>query len=624
MVIVNAASRPRSGRWRWIAASAVAGSLGLGASAAQAAVGPQGVRPNHNITVFHNIDMVASFGHQIGQQTKVDVFRGAHHIASARGAAFDAADDGGALEVNHGPVGAPAPGDCWDGATPDIRPGDRIEVTNPGGLAGVDEAIVDDITIASRRTVVRDAATGGPPSTGPTREEVWIEGVARYMDKDGAATPIPTAALDSAGFIDLPNDNQLRLGPNQVDAGPNPGDYIARYYDADPREGFGYNLERNRNNQTDAQILNAIKTSDGHASGYGHVAPLPPVSMLVDGLSEQTTAAPGCEIAPKHDSSVGTMSADGLNVANSAPGAPDLVVGGWAAAGVGSAEVTLSNGAASTSKAVDLSGGTGPQGWSASFTQAELADLGDGTLNAQLTVGGTPVGVAKTIRRDTVAPVPPTMTPGAGTYIGRQAIDLAAADGSQIHYTTDGSEPTRASLRYGAQIVIDRDTTVKAIAVDAAGNASPVVSAGFTISAPAPVGVFAPVRTVPGVGVLGASASPLPSVAPAAVTLKVRRLTLPARMSAGAARRRGVVASFVTPAGAAYAEARLIRLQGAKRRLVGKRLMAATPGRRQVARFTTAAVRKQLAAGRYVIEVRTGPSAGRLGPAVTMRLRVGG
>jgi hypothetical protein len=623
MVVVNAASSPRSGRWRWVAASAVAGSMALGATAAQAAVGPQGVRPNHNITVFHNIDMVASFGHQVGQQTKVDVFRGAHHIASARGEAFDAGEDGGALEVNHGPVGAPVPGDCWDGATPDIRPGDRIEVSNPGGLAGVDEAIVDDITIASRRVVLRDAATGGEPSTGPTREEVWIEGVARYLDKDGVATPIPTAALDSAGFIDLPDDNQLRLGPNQIDAGAAPGDYIARYYDADPREGFGYNLERNRSNRTDAQILNAIKTSDGHASGYGHVAPLPPVSMLVDGLSEQTTAAPGCEIAPKHDSSVGTMSADMLNAANSAADAPDLVVGGWAAAAVDSAQVVLSNGAASKSKAVDLSGGTGPQGWSASFTQAELAELGDGTLSAQLTVGPDAVGVVKTIQRDTVAPAAPTMTPGAGSYVGRQAIDLAANDGSHIHYTTDGSDPTRASLRYGAQIVIDRDTTLKAIAIDTAGNASPVVSASFTITAPAPVRVSTPLRAaVPAVGVLGTSASPAPAVAP--VTLKVRRPALPARMSAAAARRRGVVASFVTPSGAAYAEARLIRLDGARRLLVGKRLMAATPGRRQVARFTTAAMRKRLAAGRYVIEVRTGPSVGRLGPAVTMRLRVGG
>ncbi len=80
-------------------------------------------------------------------------------------------------------------------------------------------------------------------------------------------------------------------------------------------------------------------------------------------------------------------------------------------------------------------------------------------------------------------------------------------------------------------------------------------------------------------------------------------------MSAAAARRLGLVASFVAPSGAAYAEARLIRLDGTKRRLVGKRLMAATPGKRQVARFTSAAMRKQLRPGRYVMEVRTGPSA---------------
>ena len=52
--------------------------------------------------------------------------------------------EGGAPEVNHGPVGTPLRGDRWEGATPDVHPGDVIRVTSGGG---VDEVIVDAISI---------------------------------------------------------------------------------------------------------------------------------------------------------------------------------------------------------------------------------------------------------------------------------------------------------------------------------------------------------------------------------------------------------------------------------------------------------------------------------------------
>src|SRR3954449_2123474 len=101
MSSVHDAQRPHSGRRRLTAAAlAAAATLGVYAEAAPAAEGPQGIRAGRNVTVFHNIDMVGAFGHPIGVQTQVDVFRGGHRIASARGATVDAADDGGALEVN--------------------------------------------------------------------------------------------------------------------------------------------------------------------------------------------------------------------------------------------------------------------------------------------------------------------------------------------------------------------------------------------------------------------------------------------------------------------------------------------------------------------------------------------
>ena len=269
-----------------LTAIALAAAAALASTApAFAAVGPQGVRAGNNITVFHNIDMVIASGGVAGGQTQVDVFRGLHRVATTRGAAVGT-DEGPVLEVNHGPEGAPLPGDCFDGATPNVQPGDRIVVSNPGGAAGVDEAIVDDIRLtapavqrvnpATGNTVVPgtqvipdgddngipgadDADDDGVPGPDPdtvvnverdsvtdaivtnARDEVWVDGTAHYVSAAGALTPIPLAALDSAEFLG-PQDNQLRMGPNVVDARPAvAGGFRMRYW-------APYSIDRNRNN----------------------------------------------------------------------------------------------------------------------------------------------------------------------------------------------------------------------------------------------------------------------------------------------------------------------------------------------------------------------------------------
>ena len=88
-----------------------------GAATASAAIDPAGpgVRPGKNVTVFHNIDFVSAGGHTGGEHVQVDLIRGGHRVATTAGAAVDAGE-GGALEVNHGPEGAPLPGDCFPDA----------------------------------------------------------------------------------------------------------------------------------------------------------------------------------------------------------------------------------------------------------------------------------------------------------------------------------------------------------------------------------------------------------------------------------------------------------------------------------------------------------------------------
>ncbi len=88
---------------------------------------------------------------------------------------------------------------------------------------------------------------------------------------------------------------------------------------------------------------------------------------------------------------------------------------------------------------------------------------------------------------DTTAPTTPVASPPAGTYTGTQSVSLTSSDSdsglANIYYTTDGSTPTNASAVYTSPISVSSSQTIKAIAYDNAGNASPVLTAAYTINA---------------------------------------------------------------------------------------------------------------------------------------------
>lgn len=604
--------RPRTAALRWATAAAVAGSVAFGGDARAALPAAGSVRDGHNITVFHNIDMVGAFGHGTGEHVRVDVLRGGHRIATAAGTAVELGPpEGGALEVNHGPAGVPLPGDCWEGATPDIRPGDLIRATSGGGT---DEVIVDDITIdgVSRRPGP-DGIAGGDD------DEIWVQGVAR-SGADGS--PIPIAQLDSGEFRD-PLNNKLRIEANEVVEGAVPGTYVAKYH-----APFRFTK-----NIADTQAALAALERDGHAFGFGHV-PLPsgalrPDAMLVEGLVDNPGPALGCEGSPHEPSSLGAASVDAIGAGHMAAlgdGDVALTLGGWAASGVGDAAVELrdADGTTVVRPAAGLDGAaTVPQGWSATFTKADVAGLAQGALTARLLVAGVPVGASRTVVHDLVAPAPPSASPAAGRYEGTQLVRLLAETGATIRYTTDGSLPTATSPRFLGSFLLNRTMTIRAIAIDAAGNASPAATLRFEIVAPgAPGGVVQPPPAAPVApaiaGVVTVVTVPGAQPAPA---LRVSRLSAPSRVSARRARRSGVTASFVVPARARYTDARLYRLSGGRRILVAQRARV-TSGGRVVARFTSASVRRRLRAGRYAIEVRTGADPARLGPAAVRSLRI--
>jgi hypothetical protein len=82
---------------------------------------------------------------------------------------------------------------------------------------------------------------------------------------------------------------------------------------------------------------------------------------------------------------------------------------------------------------------------------------------------------------DRTAPAMPTMTPAGRTFIGSQAVTLGSSDpDADLHYTTDGSVPTKNSATYvGLPIELTRTATVRAIAIDTADNTSAVRSGSF-------------------------------------------------------------------------------------------------------------------------------------------------
>lgn len=82
-----------------------------------------------------------------------------------------------------------------------------------------------------------------------------------------------------------------------------------------------------------------------------------------------------------------------------------------------------------------------------------------------------------------IKPTAPVITPDGATYTGSQEVTIAQEEGLEIRYTTDGSEPTANSTNYEAAFSVTENVTVKAVAVDANGNLSDVVSAVFKNSA---------------------------------------------------------------------------------------------------------------------------------------------
>jgi hypothetical protein len=173
----------------------------------------------------------------------------------------------------------------------------------------------------------------------------------------------------------------------------------------------------------------------------------------------------------------------------------------------------------------------GNQTWTTTIPVSAFAGVADGQLELAITTkrvspGVLPtdaateqpiVGASKFLLKDTVAPAAPSLSPGTGTYTGAQFVSVAgAADTATLRYQLGSAGVADPTLTVGTpvsgQIVISSSQTLKVVGFDAAGNASPVRAATFTINAP--VTPLPPVPPAPP----ATGTAPVPPAQPAPVT----------------------------------------------------------------------------------------------------------
>ncbi len=356
----------------------------------------------------------------------------------------------GAMEVNH----LDDPTLCWQGFTPIIEPGDVVHVIGSGfadTVAVADIEILHGVTgIDTNADTVHDAFTVkgrvGFPAGGPRPPTNQLNVFIRY-DFGGDQRPDP----DSLTYDDASS-----------------GNWTATFTGTSPDEI--------------AAASNAIVLEGEFLTAGNEITTaVPGATRLED---------PNCPAVAGH--AIGRVTPGSYNLANRDT---NLVVDGIT---LDSSQVSveLSDADPSTASHVRVvdTGDTGSQSWSATFTAAEVNQLvGSLTVTATHTPtgGGTAIQNVRQVPRDVVAPAAPTVSPGGGAVSGPTSVFISGGGGDALRYTVgNGSQPAptaNSGIGFGGPFTVVPGQTVKAIAVDAAGNPSTVTTAAFTQAVVPPV-----------------------------------------------------------------------------------------------------------------------------------------
>jgi hypothetical protein len=473
-------------RTRVVISTAVA----LAAGAALALPAGAAVNGSHVVAVLPATQGLELSGYPLNDTLNVHVIRNTVTIGSATGTTTsDKANlNSGDLNI----AGGAAP--CWIGSTPQILPGDEITVDDGG--AGVDSMVVQNVAATS---LERDPVTG----------DVLVHGFAiapggGEYDAVTFANSVQARITIAAGQHFANQRNNVRAGAGKFDGtisydAPTANDPAPTTWTADfPLSDF------------DAQLALGSKDFEG---------------VFTVGVSEltigrQPPGASGCP-APAANS-VTSFDRAAVNASN--VGAP-LTVSGVAQPDAANVSVVISDTKGDKVAFPDVA----PSGGSFTTAAMDVGGLVDGTLTATptFTVPGQPpfVGATLTIEKDVVAPAAPVASPPGGTYTATRAVTLGDDDPTaKVHYTTVGTAPGAASPTLATTpITVDHSLTIRAIAIDAAGNQSPEASFSYTITDPVtpPAGGGGGIAARPPASSPEPASAPAPAPAPATIAQQV-------------------------------------------------------------------------------------------------------
>jgi hypothetical protein len=603
MLLLCSGTRAARRRARVITSTAAA----LTIAAALAAPAGAAVTLPHSIAVFYHRDFVQASGFHDGELVNVTASRNGVVIGTATDVpAIDSAPGlgDGLVTVNH------PGGSCWDTVTPDLRPGDVVTTT---AASGTDSTSVANVEITQQATRV-----GG---------DIVVKGYAA----DAAGNPLPLDQIQERMVAGNPLPLFDKNGKRTLRAGAN-GSEGALAYDAvnavtNPR-GINWTATYTGLDATDMATAVAAESRMiwlGPNPTLVNAAGFPAEATFAEvGGDKPATPGPGSPECPALARNAvtsvdpGHLSA-GRPAINLADRGSDLTVSGVANdATTIAVTLTDSTGRKITQTATPTPAG-GAQTWSATFAAADVQTLADGPITASgaYTVTGTPIsGATLALVKDLVAPAPPTASVPSGSYPAAQAVALNDADGSAVvHHTEDGSAPGLLSPTFNP-VSVTASQTLSAVAIDPAGNPSPIAHFVYRI-APAASGVGLPPSTV---------ITALP-VAPQQQVQGVRTVAGPAVRGLGVAVLRGSGGLRVTirlGSGAHVVRFQVFRARNGRE--AGPALVTVTRVPPATGRYVVTLrgrALRTLRPGRYILEARAGTSRATVGPASRRTFVVG-
>lgn len=451
-----------------IVKKALAASLLTAALALPALVVPASaadvVREGRTIEAFIGSDLVNVQNYPANRPVTVEVVRNGVVVSSVNGRT----DRTGFAEFNHGGGGQFPNGDCFKPpVSPDVIPGDVIRA-KVASERSFDRAVVRDVFLDTDATQI-------------IGNEIHVFGHVRdvsggTVDK---AADVLELRLNANGFTwDVTQDPEVPTDEGRRDLR---GQVSATEIQPDGTFEHVFTVSGD-------DAVNASNNGFEQAFEWSAAAPpgaeeevSPPAIFVSDEVGGE--ALVGCP--PAAENAVTDSNPDVINKANLANG---LVLSGISKNAATTVSVTLDDQDASNADQITLNATPRTayvdslndtfQTWStAKVTAAQLRTMGDGRLTASIGQGPD-----LRILKDTIAPRnAPTATPEPGVYPRTQRVTLDTGRGNEIHYTLNGSRPTANSPVFTRPLKVASTRTIKAIAVDRAGNTGPAKAYRYVI-----------------------------------------------------------------------------------------------------------------------------------------------